>query len=253
MHSCLHTCVKYISGFRCPALLHPTFFFVHFLILFPFHPAFSFIYPIALSHWLLQLNGDGDTPLPLIGWNQARTSANHSHRSASLLITLTFHLPFFLFFLQEIKFRAAGMDSKQTNKKWRPTCSESAFPLTLQAKYNKELCVDVQVKGFVMCLAVCESGDTGLWVFAWDVCVLGAVSRAGGQEEEPGWANLWEDHPFLFFHSHLWMFFFFLCFSHSFISCLWNGVSVSTCCIPPFFYLQSFGAFTHSSSLFQSY
>lgn len=78
------------------------------------------------------------------------------------------------------------MDSKQRNKKLRPTFSESAFPLTLQAKYKKELCVDVQVKGFVMCLAVCESGGTGLWVFAWDVCVLGAVSRAGGQKEEPG-------------------------------------------------------------------
>lgn len=48
------------------------------------------------------------------------------------------------------------------------------------------MCVDVQVKGFVMCLAVCESGGTGLWVFAWDVCVSGAVSRAGGQKEEPG-------------------------------------------------------------------
>ncbi len=246
MHSCLHTCVKYISGFRCPALLHPTFFFVHFSHSIPFSSCF-FIYLSDCNQSLtLQLNGDGDTPLPLIGWNQARTSANHSHRSASLSLSLFIFLSFFASFKRSNSGQLAWTPNKQT-KNDAPHSARAPFhwhfKLNVCRRAGEGIC---NMSGSVW------ERRHWLWVFAWDVCVSGAVSRAGGQKEEPGWANLWEDHPFLFFHSHLWMFFFFLCFSHSLISYLWNGVSVSTCCIPPFFYLPSFGAFTHSSSLFQS-
>lgn len=118
-HSCLHlhTCVKYISGFRCPALLHLTFFFVHFPCSVPFSSCF-FIY--------LSDCNQSQTFAIEWGWRHfaashwQKKSANHSHRSTSLLIALTFHFSFFLFFFQEIKFRAAGMDSKQTNKKMTP-------------------------------------------------------------------------------------------------------------------------------------
>lgn len=156
-----------------------------FILLFPF------IYPIAISHGLLQLNGDGDTLLPL-----SLAEKKHKKTQPIILIdqppssslSLFIFLSFFSSFNRSNSGQLAWTPNKQT-KKWRPTLS--AFPLTHQAKYKKEMCVDVQVKGFVMCLAVCESGRH--WVVG--LC-LGCVCVACCQQG--GWATggAWSSKPF---------------------------------------------------------
>ncbi len=118
MHSCLHTCVKYISGFRCPALLHPTFFFVHFSHSIPFSSCF-FIYlsdcnqsltfaiewgwrHSAASHWL----------------KPSKNISHHSHRSASLSLSLFIFLSFFASFKR----------SNSGQLAWTPTNKQKMTP-----------------------------------------------------------------------------------------------------------------------------
>lgn len=108
------------------------------------------------------------------------------------------------------------------------------------------MCVDVQVKGFVMCLAVCESGRH--WVLGLCLgCVCVGCCPQGGWAKGGAWSSKISQKtiPSFFPFSHMNVLFLTV-FSHSFISYLWNGVSVSTCRII-FFYLPSFGAFTHNS------
>lgn len=101
------------------------------------------------------------------------------------------------------------------------------------------MCVDVQVKGFVMCLAVCESGRH--WVLGLCLgCVCVGCCPQGGWAKGGAWSSKISQKtiPSFFPFSHMNVLFLTV-FSHSFISYLWNGVSVSTCRITPFFFLPS--------------
>lgn len=115
------------------------------------------------------------------------------------------------------------------------------------------MCVDVQVKGFVMCLAVCESGRH--WVLGLCLgCVCVGCCPQGGWAKGGAWSSKISQKtiPSFFPFSHMNVLFLTV-FSHSFISYLWNGVSVSTCRITPFFFTFHLSVLLHTTAFFQSY
>lgn len=213
------------------------FCFFIFLILSLFH-SFSFCFLL-----FIQLQS---ATVFAIEWGWRRIAASHwlkptkhyqppPHRSC-----FSFYCP--QFFYQEIKFRAAGMDStttkNQQTKQWHPTFSDNAFPLTHQAKHREEMRGRAGEGICDVSGSVWERPVLGCWsLLGMCVCRVMAAGRAIERRSLDEQTFDKKTIP-LFFPSHTSTFFFFMCFhNHSY---LWNGVSVSTCrntsiyCLPSF-------------------
>lgn len=186
----LRICVKYVSGVRCPDLLHLTLFFVS--LFFSYYPSFILFHFVFFCLFdcnqprFLQSNGDGDASLPPIGWNQQNIISLP-------LIALAFH---FTVLNSSIKRSNSGQLAwtplqQKTNKQNNDTPHLVITHFHWHIKLNTERkCVDVLVKVSVMCLAVCESGRC--WVVG--LC-LGCVCVGWWQQDGRSKGGAWMSKP----------------------------------------------------------